>query len=349
ARGRGAIARRRAAAAGDGERRVAAGARSARLLSAAHAGRGAALVLARRRESPLRSGRALRAVALSRHRHRRRGARALGGRAARRAGTAARRHPRGARARRAARARAARGRSAAPARRAQAGEAGARGRGLEDRKFGMTPLDGARLERVDVGGAELACWVAGDDGAPLVICAHGFPDCARSFRAQIPALVGAGHRVVAPYLRGYSPSTTARDERYHAAALAADLCALARHYSPGAPAALVGHDWGAIAAYAACALAPSLFSRLCTIAVPHLRAVAAHGPSRAQLARSWYIGLFQLPLIAEQRLTAENFALIDRLWRDWSPGFSAPAAELDEVKASMAGTEHVRAVLAYYR
>ncbi|HZS38461.1 MAG TPA: alpha/beta hydrolase [Polyangia bacterium] len=213
----------------------------------------------------------------------------------------------------------------------------------------MTPLDGARLERVDVGGAELACWVAGDDGAPLVICAHGFPDCARSFRAQIPALVGAGHRVVAPYLRGYSPSTTARDERYHAAALAADLCALARHYSPGAPAALVGHDWGAIAAYAACALAPSLFSRLCTIAVPHLRAVAAHGPSRAQLARSWYIGLFQLPLIAEQRLTAENFALIDRLWRDWSPGFSAPAAELDEVKASMAGTEHVRAVLAYYR
>jgi pimeloyl-ACP methyl ester carboxylesterase len=218
-----------------------------------------------------------------------------------------------------------------------------------DRADRVTPLDGARLERVDVGAAELACWVAGDARAPLVLCAHGFPDCARSFRAQLPALAAAGFRVVAPYLRGYAPSTIARDGRYHAAALAADLCALTRHYSPAAPAALVGHDWGAIAAYAAVAHAPSLFSRLCTIAVPHLRAVAAHGPSRAQLARSWYIGLFQLRGVAEWRLAAENFALVDRLWRDWSPGFAAPAGELAEVKASMAGPERVRAVLGYYR
>jgi len=220
---------------------------------------------------------------------------------------------------------------------------------VEDREPRVAPLDGARLERVDAGAAELVCWVAGDDAAPVVICAHGFPDCARSFRAQVPALVNAGWRVVMPWLRRYFPSGIARNGKYDAAALAGDLCALAERFSPGRACALVGHDWGAIAAYAACALAPSRFSSLCTLAVPHLRAVAAHGPSRAQLERSWYIGLFQLRVIAERRLAADHFALIDRLWRDWSPGWAAPPDELDAVKATMPTRAHVSAVLGYYR
>ena len=40
---------------------------------------------------------------------------------------------------------------------------------------------------------------------PLVLCLHGFPDHARSFRHQLPALAAAGYRAVAPYLRGYAP------------------------------------------------------------------------------------------------------------------------------------------------
>jgi pimeloyl-ACP methyl ester carboxylesterase len=198
---------------------------------------------------------------------------------------------------------------------------------------------------VDTGGATLACLIAGE--GPLVICAHGFPDCARSFRHQVPALVAAGFRVVSPYLRGYAPSTPARDGRYDAAALGSDLVALARHFSPGVPARLVGHDWGAIAAYAAVALAPGAFSHLATVAVPHLRVAAPRFFASAQLRRSWYIGLFQLPRLAERRLAADDFALVDRLWRDWSPSLHPPADELDAVKASLRGRE--RDVIAYYR
>ena len=198
---------------------------------------------------------------------------------------------------------------------------------------------------VDTGGATLACLVAGD--GPLVICAHGFPDCARSFRHQVPALVAAGFRVVSPYLRGYAPSTRARDGRYDAAALGNDLVALARHFSPGVPARLVGHDWGAIAAYAAVALAPAAFSHLATVAVPHLRVAGTRFASPAQLRRSWYMGLFQLPRLAERRLAAHDFALVDRLWRDWSPSLRPPADELAAVKASLRDRE--RDVLAYYR
>jgi len=183
--------------------------------------------------------------------------------------------------------------------------------------------------------------------APLVICAHGFPDCARSFRHQVPALVAAGFRVVSPWLRGYAPSTPARDGRYDAAALGNDLVALARHFSPGKPVRLVGHDWGAIAAYAAVALAPGAFSHVATIAVPHVRVAGPRFLSASQLRKSWYMGLFQLPRLAERRLAADDFALVDRLWRDWSPGFIAPADELAAVKEALRGREPD--VLAYYR
>jgi pimeloyl-ACP methyl ester carboxylesterase len=198
---------------------------------------------------------------------------------------------------------------------------------------------------VDTGAATLACLVAGE--GPLVICAHGFPDCARSFRHQVPALVAAGFRVVVPYLRGYAPSSRARDRRYDAGALGGDLVTLARHFSPGRPARLVGHDWGAVAGYAAVALAPGAFSHLATIAVPHLRVAGPRFVTPAQLRKSWYMGLFQLPRLAERRLAADDFALVDRLWRDWSPGLAVPAGELAAVKASLRGRE--REVLGYYR
>jgi len=44
-----------------------------------------------------------------------------------------------------------------------------------------------------------------------------------------------------------------------------------------------------------------------------------------------------------------NFALIDRLWRDWSPDFALPAAEHDALLATFRETGVVEAALAYYR
>ena len=83
--------------------------------------------------------------------------------------------------------------------------------------------------------------------------------------------------------------------------------------------------------------------------MPHLRVAGPRFVTRAQLRRSWYIGLFQLRGVAERALAADDFALIDRLWRDWSPGFAAPVDELAEVKASAIAARASRAVLGYYR
>ncbi len=205
----------------------------------------------------------------------------------------------------------------------------------------------SELVRVDVGQAELTCLVDGPADGPLVLCLHGFPDCARSFRAQVEPLVARGHRVVRPWMRGYAPSSLARDRRYDAESLAADLCALAKHFS-SAKVRLVGHDWSALAGYAAVALAPHLFSHLATVAVPPMR-FAGRFATPAQLKRSWYIAFFQVPGMAERKVAADGMAFIDKLWRDWSPGWQAPAAELAEVKAALSPYPHLEAALGYYR
>jgi pimeloyl-ACP methyl ester carboxylesterase len=202
------------------------------------------------------------------------------------------------------------------------------------------------MEPIHLHDVTLACAGAGDDKGPLVIAVHGFPDGAATFEGQVPALVAAGYRVVCPTLRGYAPSSLARSGRYDAEALGGDLVTLADRLSPGAPVRLAGHDWGAVAAFAAAAIAPSRFSHLCTLAVPHAAAFAASfGPAQAR--RSWYMGLFQIPRLAEALLAADDFALVDRLWRDWSPGYEAPPDELRAVKDGLRGRE--RAALAYYR
>ena len=200
-------------------------------------------------------------------------------------------------------------------------------------------------ERVDAGDVSLDCLVAGE--GPVVLALHGFPDDRETFRPLVPALTGAGFRVVMPALRGYRPSGVARSGRHDAVAAGQDAIALARHFSPDAPVRIVGHDWGAVAAFAAAAFAPERFSRLVSMAVPHPAAFVRALGSPAQLRRSWYMGLFQLRGIAEARLARDDLALVDRLWRDWSPGYRASAAEMESVKAGIRGREEE--VLAYYR
>ncbi|MEQ1652747.1 MAG: alpha/beta fold hydrolase [Hyphomicrobium sp.] len=47
-----------------------------------------------------------------------------------------------------------------------------------------------------------------DEGeGPAVVLLHGFPDSHNLWRHQVPALVAAGYRVIAPDLRGFGESS----------------------------------------------------------------------------------------------------------------------------------------------
>lgn len=202
-----------------------------------------------------------------------------------------------------------------------------------------------RTERVELADVDLACFVAGE--GPVVILAHGFPDEPMTFRAQMDALVAAGFRVVAPVMRGYAPSSEAKSGRYDPGTTGDDLVGLAERFSPDAKVHLVGHDWGAVAAFSAAARAPERVATMVTMAVPHMRALLPHYERAEQLQKSWYMGLFQLPIVAENELSKHDLALVDRLFRDWSPGYAATEDELDAVKAAI--RPRIKPVLAYYR
>jgi pimeloyl-ACP methyl ester carboxylesterase len=189
---------------------------------------------------------------------------------------------------------------------------------------------------------------AGPTNGRLVLCLHGFPDHPESFAPLLERLAAAGYRAVAPWMRGYAPSVASGP--YHGDQLADDALAIARALTGGARFALVGHDWGALAAWVACTRAPADLACAVTLAVPHPLAFLRHlARAPGQLRRSWYMFLFQLPL-AERVVAAGDFALVDRLWRAWSPGFELDAEARrrlhDCLAASMpAPIEYYRAVL----
>lgn len=200
-----------------------------------------------------------------------------------------------------------------------------------------------REEAVAVEGAVLHCRVAGR--GPLVLCLHGFPDTAHSFDALLPELAAAGFTAVAPFLRGYAPSSLATDDDYSMSAVAGDIFALMDAFG-AEDAALIGHDWGGFAAYTAANWRPERVRRVAVLAVPHL---AAPRMSWAQLRRSWYVWLFQLPWLPERLVARDDFRFIDRLYRQWSPSWPPGEYDLRPVKDALAAPGGLRAALAYYR
>ncbi len=185
---------------------------------------------------------------------------------------------------------------------------------------------------------------AGAADAPLVLVLHGFPDVPHTFAPLIEAIARAGHRVVAPWLRGYAPSPAAGP--YDVDTLATDVLAWADALSADRPVAIVGHDWGAVVTYVACARAPGRFHAAVAMSVPHPAVFVRALATPAQLARSWYMLAFQLPG-APGLAAAGRFAMIDRLWRAWSPGYQLPAALRHELHATLAASWP--APLLYYR
>ncbi|MGP0029091.1 MAG: alpha/beta fold hydrolase [Acidimicrobiales bacterium] len=188
---------------------------------------------------------------------------------------------------------------------------------------------------------------AGPSDGPLALCLHGFPDSAHTWRYLLPALGDAGFHAVAPFLRGYAPTDIPGDGFYQVGALARDANALHDALGGGSDAVIVGHDWGALATYAAVAHQPGRWRRAVTAAVPPTAALMGSFFTYDQLQRSWYTFFFMSPL-AEIALPLDDFVFIDRLWADWSPGYDA-SFDLARVKEAIGDQAHITAAIGYYR
>ncbi|MFI0448477.1 alpha/beta fold hydrolase [Actinomadura sp. 6N118] len=197
---------------------------------------------------------------------------------------------------------------------------------------------------VKANGLEFGYLSAGPEDGPLALCLHGFPDSAYTWRHLMPELAAAGYRAVAPFMRGYAPTSLPPDGAYQTGALAADAVALHEALGGGSDAVIIGHDWGAFATYGAAAFAPDRWRKVVTLAVPPVNAMMGAFFSYEQLKRSFYIFLFQTPL-AEMAL---DRSFIEGLWRDWSPGYDA-AEEIGHVMECLSTPGNIAAAIGYYR
>ncbi len=187
------------------------------------------------------------------------------------------------------------------------------------------------------------------EGPETVFCLHGFPDHARSFREQMPALAEAGYRVIVPTLRGYEPSSQPRGGGYHLVQLAEDVLGWMNQLGLR-KAHLVGHDWGALIGYAVTALAPERFHSLTALAVPYTPdAISGLLTDPGQLRNSWYTFFFQLRGVSDAVVRWNDFQFIEKLWRDWSPGWQWPAEEMEALKRTFRQPGVARAAIGYYR
>lgn len=126
------------------------------------------------------------------------------------------------------------------------------------------PEDPAREEDLPLSSGTIHFRTFGADDGPLVVCIHGLSANHHGFDRLSPALARAGHRVVAPDLRGRGRSPATRPGSYGLAAHAGDLAELADRLG-AARFDVVGWSLGALIGMQLAASEPSRIRRLVMI------------------------------------------------------------------------------------
>lgn len=151
-------------------------------------------------------------------------------------------------------------------------------------------------------------------GDRLVLCLHGFPESALSWRYQIPPLARAGFRVWAPDLRGYGGTTRPVGiAAYRIESLMDDITGLL-DAAQVQHAILVGHDWGGIIAWYYAMRHADRVEALVIMNAPHPACFEREVRHWRQLRRSWYMGFFQIPRLPEVALSARHGYVIGEIF-----------------------------------
>ncbi|HTO97125.1 MAG TPA: alpha/beta fold hydrolase [Myxococcales bacterium] len=184
----------------------------------------------------------------------------------------------------------------------------------------------------------------GPRDGPLVLLLHGFPECWRAWRHQLPALAAAGFRAVAPDLRGYGGSDKPRGvSSYRMEKLVADAAALIGALGRER-ADVVGHDWGGHIAWHLAMWNPARVRRLAVLNVPHPARMFRALRTLRQLRKSWYIFFFQLPFLPERFMSPRSIRVAFRHMTARKGAFDE-----EDVEANVQAAGDRTAPINYYR
>ena len=199
----------------------------------------------------------------------------------------------------------------------------------------LTSYDRSVSKRIAGDGITLSVQDEGE--GPAVLLLHGFPDSSNLWRNQVPALLDAGLRVIAPDLRGFGKSDRPQGvDDYGVGRSVHDLHAVLDALGIER-ARVVGHDFGAAVAWVFAGTAPERVERLVVMSVGN--------PNTArtieQREKAWYQLFFQFTDVAEELLRRDDWKLMREILRG--------DGDLDRYFADLARPGALTAALNWYR
>lgn len=208
----------------------------------------------------------------------------------------------------------------------------------------------AKLKFADTPLLRIAYEETGPSGGPVVLLLHGWPDDVRTWDAIVPRLVEAGFRTIAPFTRGFGPTTFLQPGTIRSGQLSAlgsdvlDFAAalgLERY-------AVLGHDWGARAAYQAASQAPQAVTHCIALCVGYATNHPDQQLSLVQARNYWYHWYMALP--RGKVWVEEHYREFCRyLWATWSPAWAFSEAEFDATAKSFENPDWAAIVINSYR
>lgn len=197
---------------------------------------------------------------------------------------------------------------------------------------------------------EIAYEERGDPHAPPIILVHGFPDDVRTWDGVVDALVNAGYRTLAPYLRGFGMTRFLDKNMQRSGQLAAlghdiiefvDSMNIDRFI-------LVGHDWGARAGYVIASLIPERVSALVVLSVGYGTNNPQQHISFAQAQAYWYQWYFHIER-GRATLEQDRRGFCRYLWKIWSPTWRFDDKAFETTAQSFDNPDFVEIVIHSYR
>lgn len=203
---------------------------------------------------------------------------------------------------------------------------------------------------IETNGVRLHVVTAGPtDGKPIVLL-HGFPEFWYGWRRQIPALAQAGFRLIVPDQRGYNLSAVPKDVKAYALPeLGKDIIGLLDYFGIE-KVDLVGHDWGAVVAWGVALTFPGRVRRLGILNVPHpvvMLRFLSHSPR--QMLKSWYVGFFQIPGLADWLIKQNNFAAGEQSFHATSRPGTFSDEEIAHYKQAWSNAGGLTGMINWYR
>ncbi len=168
--------------------------------------------------------------------------------------------------------------------------------------------------QIEANGIKLHVAEAG--AGPAVVLCHGWPETWYSWRHQLKALAEAGFRALAPDMRGYGRSDRPEPiEAYTQLHIVGDMVGLLDALDLP-QAVIIGHDWGAPAAWHSALMRPDRFRAVAGLSVPYRPRgrISAIDAFKAAGMETLYMMYFQQPGVAEREFEADVTKSLRRVY-----------------------------------